>query len=172
MIFIIVPKEPNNPFYLELNSFLDNYLLGHILPKFSDKFYFSMKVAWCISFVYQFIFMFISALIIHTYLGKKGVKIIMYLGQFDSKSSRDRAAIIFFLIFMIVGCFYLSINSYAFKSYSSLTLIRTFDTFFYGHFIRACLLFLVMQIIFGIGAIFYLLVHIYYYIFCTGEFRL
>ncbi len=172
-ILIIVPKVPDSAFYLELDAFLDKYLLGHMLPKFSDRFYFSMKVAWCISFIYQFVIMVVLAPVVHLYLGRKGFRILLSIYNFEKIIGIGvQIGFIFFLIVMMLGFFYIGIKPYAFGSDSHLTALNSINMFFYGNFIRGSLLFLCMQTFFIFGMLFLLLIIFYYYIFCTGEYRL
>ncbi len=167
LILVIVPKTPNNDFYLELNTFLDKYLLGYLLPKFSNKFYFSMKVAWCLSLVYHFMVVLILAWFIPTRLGRQGVKTLLYLSKYDLQ--RHKVLFAFLITCSIFSCFLISIYPYGFgnKKY-----LEELGALFYGHFIRASFLFLLTNIVCGFYCLFIVLMQIYYFILCTGEYRL
>ncbi len=139
-VLIFVPKEPNTAFYCSLNEFLDTYLLGNIFPDFSDNFYFSMKVAWCLSFLLYLEFMLVLAIFMYACLGNKGIRAIIYLSKYDSQK-----IYLSFNIITLIATIRFSIYSYAFDSTQVLTVYKGFDAIFYGHYVRSCLLFLLCK---------------------------
>lgn len=168
LIFYIVPEAPDSPFYLELDAFLNRYLLGGLMPEFSPEFYFSMKVAWCLALPYQLMVFVILQLVFCLYLKPEGMRISRYLGKYETFTSQFRLGISLYMMIVIAVFYYFSIFPYAYESTSALTVIRWVEGVFYGNFFTTKLLFLFAQV-FIIPMFIYALALFFYYSFFVKE---
>lgn len=168
----LVPKVPNNSFYLQLDAFLNQHLFGDIMPKFSPDFYFSMKVAWCLSIPYSVVLFLVLIVLIHIRLKPKGVSIVEYLYKYDTYPLKAKLLFPVMALALIASGFLFSINPYAFESTETLTVMKSIDNFFYGNFFKAGLLFIFCHVFFIRGGMSSLILQIYYELFCKGDLRL
>lgn len=169
LIFNFVPKVPNSVFYAVLDNFLNTYLLGDRLPAFSPNFYFSMKVAWCLSFVHEGIMFFILFLLIHVWLRPAGVKTIRNTTNLNEHPIKLRIVLWLIAVFLCFGCFLLSILYYSFGSNTGLRLGSWIDAIFYGNFFPSTLLFLFFQAFFLRFFTLTVALSCYFHIFCKGD---
>lgn len=116
-VFIIFPHQPNSDLFLKLNNFMNEYLLGYLLPELSDKFSFKMKSVWCFSLIINpiiFIFIFVSDSII---LNKSDILLILSWDEdLEDKKSIFYKSIKYIILdlFFYFGSIYMGIYSYAY----------------------------------------------------------